>query len=58
MKCKFVMYDMDVTGACNILVREGKRPEKIYENFVDDYGDKRDAWLPYTEFTRLYGEDK
>lgn len=58
MKTKFVMYDVSVAGVCNVLVREGKKPEKVYENFVDDYGDKRDTWLPYKDFIKLYGDAK
>jgi hypothetical protein len=45
-KYKCVAFDIDPTTGdeINLLWIEDDRPEKIYENFVDHYGDKRDSW--------------
>ena len=48
VKCKCVAFDIDTeTGReINLLWIEDERPEKIYEDLVDHYGDKRDSWRP------------
>ena len=61
----FVMYDevmnkkSKVIGVKDLLVvNDGSdRPEKIYEDRVDEYGDIRDKWMPYQDFVTKYGED-
>ena len=55
----FVMYDVDKKAIKNVMVvdDESDRPEKIYEDYVDEYGDIRDKWMSYEEFVAKYGED-
>jgi len=41
-----------------MVVNDGSdRPEKIYEDRVDEYGDIRDKWMPYQDFVTKYGEN-
>jgi hypothetical protein len=56
----FVMYDISKRGKIKnvMVVNDGSdRPEKIYEDRVDEYGDIRDKWMPYQNFIAKYGED-
>ena len=46
-----------VIGVKNVMVVNDDRPEKIYEDRVDEYGDIRDKWMPYQDFVTKYGED-
>lgn len=46
-----------VIGIKNILlIEDSMRPEKIYCDHVDYYGDKRDKWLILDDFIKEYGE--
>ena len=60
----FVMYDevrnkkkkvIGITGV--MLVTDSDRPEKIYHDMVDEYGNKRDKWLKLEDFIDRYGSD-
>lgn len=54
----FVMYDVINSEIKNVMVVEDSdRPEKIYEDRVDEYGDIRDKWMPCKDFIAKYGED-
>lgn len=61
----FVMYDEVKNKKGKVIkiddvlvVNDGSdRPEKIYEDRVDEYGNIRDKWLPYQDFVAKYGED-
>lgn len=54
----FVMYDVINSEIKNVMVVEDSdRPEKIYEDRVDEYGDIRDKWIPYKDFIAKHGED-
>lgn len=61
----FVMYDevknkkdKVIKIADVMVVNDGSdRPEKIYEDRVDEYGDIRDKWMPYQDFVTKYGEN-
>lgn len=55
----FVMYDVEKKAIKNVMVVDdgSDRPEKIYEDRVDEYGDIRDKWMPYEKFVAKYGED-
>ena len=45
-KYKCVIFDIDSsTGAeINQIWIEDEKPEKVYKDHVDHYGDKRDTW--------------
>jgi hypothetical protein len=60
----FVMYDevlnkkekvISITGV--MVITDSERPEKIYPNYVDEYGNKRDKWMKLEEFINKYGSD-
>lgn len=60
----FVMYDevrnkkkkvVSITGV--MVITDSDRPEKIYPDYVDEYGDKRDKWLNLQQFIDKYGSD-
>lgn len=60
----FVMYDevrnkkkkvIKITGV--MIVTDSERPEKIYPDYVDEYGNKRDKWMKLEEFIDKYGSD-
>jgi hypothetical protein len=60
----FVMYDevlnkkekvISITGV--MVITDSERPEKIYSNYVDEYGNKRDKWMKLEEFINKYGSD-
>lgn len=59
----FVMYDevrnrkgkvITIEGV--ILVSDSDKPEKIYKDYVDEYGTKRDKWCSVSEFIEKHGE--
>ena len=58
----FVMYDevlnkkekvISITGV--MVITDSEKPEKIYSDYVDEYGNKRDKWLELEEFINKYG---
>ena len=59
LQAAYVMYDVEKKSIKNVMVvNDGSgRPEKIYEDRAEEYGDIRDKWLPYKDFVAKYGED-
>jgi hypothetical protein len=60
----FVMYDEvlnkkgKVIGIDGVMViDDSDKPEKIYSDYVDEYGNKRDRWRSVSAFIEKYGED-
>lgn len=60
----FVMYDevlnkkekvLSITGV--MVITNSEKPEKIYPDYVDEYGNKRDKWMKLEEFINKYGSD-
>lgn len=45
LKDRCILYDLDDEGnKVDVILISGDTPEKIYEDYVDHYGDKRDQW--------------
>ena len=46
-------WDLDEKGRMiNVMLIQEKRPEKIYTDFIDHYGDKRDFWAAIDFYTK------